>query len=46
MDISKVDSTSCLTSHEQQASNATNEVEPKRVNGKRYDGQCKTDDQK
>lgn len=42
----KLDSTCCLTSHEKQASNPTDEVEAKCVNGKCYDGQCKTDDQK
>lgn len=48
MDVSaqaKLNSTCCLTSHEKQASNPTDEVEPKGVNGKCYDGQGKTDDQ-
>lgn len=36
----------CLTSNKKQASNPTYEVEPKCVNGKGYDGQSKTDDEK
>lgn len=38
------DSIYCLTSDKKQASNPTYEVESKCVNGKRYDGQSKTDD--
>lgn len=34
-----------LTSHKKQASNPSYEVEPKRINGKCYDGQSKTDDE-
>lgn len=36
--------TYCLTSNKKQASNPSYEVEPKCINGKRYDGQSKTDD--